>query len=139
MPVPSVPLLEASSLGRVRSQPYEQAMPHGGTRIRQMQPTYGVVTYNKRDQLHRKLIVVFRRRTHKVGRLVCEAFNGPPPTPRHVTLHDDEDSMNNLPSNLKWGTQKENLNAPGFIAYCRSRTGENNPRVKGRRAKASMN
>jgi hypothetical protein len=65
--------------------------------------------------------------------LVCEAFHGPPPEGKPVVIHKDEDAHNNTPENLKWGTQKENLNAPGFIEHCKSRTGENNPYVKGRR------
>lgn len=39
-----------------------------------------------------------------------------------VVLHLDENGLNNKPENLRWGTQKESLNAPGFIEYCKSRT-----------------
>lgn len=56
----------------------------------------------------------------KVHQLVCEAFHGPKPFSRAVVIHKDENSLNNKPSNLTWGTQKENLNCPGFLAYCRS-------------------
>jgi hypothetical protein len=48
----------------------------------------------------------------------------------------DEDALNNRPSNLRWGTQKENLNMPGFIEYCRARKGENSPRAKHKASKA---
>ena len=48
-------------------------------------------------------------------------------------MHMDENSANNQYENLQWGTQKENLNAPGFIAYCHGRTGENSPSIKSRR------
>lgn len=48
-------------------------------------------------------------------------------------MHHDEDARNNCPSNLRWGTQRENLNYPGFLSYCQSRTGANSPVVKGRR------
>ena len=48
-------------------------------------------------------------------------------------MHLDENAVNNRASNLRWGTQKENLNAPGFLTYCRSRTGEDSPSAKGRR------
>lgn len=78
---------------------------------------------------------IYSRRGHKtlkVARLICEAFNGPAPDGRPVCMHLDENSRNNAPSNLAWGTQKENLNAPGFISYCKGRTGENNPFIKGR-------
>ena len=66
-------------------------------------------------------------RTVKVARLVCLAFHGPPPKGKPYCLHKDENAANNKPGNLKWGTQKENLNAPGFIAYCKSRTGDRWP------------
>lgn len=54
--------------------------------------------------------------------MVCEAFHGvqPHPYPQSVCMHLDENSRNNRPENLAWGSQKENLNAPGFVAYCRS-------------------
>lgn len=71
--------------------------------------------------------------TIRIHRVVCEAFHGPAPSPSHIVMHINEDSTDNRPENLKWGTQKENLNAPGFIAYCRSRTGANSPVIKGRK------
>jgi hypothetical protein len=74
----------------------------------------------------------------KVHRLVCEAFHGPPPFDRAVVIHLDEDATNNRADNLKWGTQKENLNMPKFKAWQRGRTGENNPRVKGRKRKEAI-
>jgi hypothetical protein len=84
-----------------------------------------------------RYIFVWKGKTYKVARLVCEAFNGPIPFDRAVCMHLDENARNNVPSNLRWGTQKENLNAPGFIAYCKSRTGENSPWTKGRRRNAA--
>ena len=44
-----------------------------------------------------------------VHALVCEAFNGPKPTAKHVVAHCDGNPMNNRASNLRWATQKENL------------------------------
>lgn len=101
-------------------------MPRGGTRLYSTKPREGSWDGSR-------FIFYCRRykKTLKVGRLVCEAFNGAPPFPKAVAMHLDEDSRNNKPGNLKWGTQKENLNAPGFLEYCRSRTGRNNPRIKG--------
>jgi hypothetical protein len=66
----------------------------------------------------------------KVHRLVCEAFHGPPPFEKAVVIHIDENALNNRPENLRWGTQKENMNMPGFVAYCKSRTGDNSPTKK---------
>lgn len=67
----------------------------------------------------------------KIHRLVCEAFHGSPPFPKAVVIHLDENGKNNNASNLKWGTQKENLNMPKFIAYCKTRTGVNSAVFKG--------
>jgi len=71
----------------------------------------------------------------KVHRVVCEAFHGPAPFPKSVVIHLNEDATDNRAENLKWGTQKENLNMPKFIDYCRNRIGENNPRHKGKMKK----
>lgn len=128
-PIAGHPLLEASSLGRIRSLPYVQMMPRGGERTRQMNPTYGVI---KRGSGGPRKQVTFQRHTLNVGRLVCLAFHGPPPPDKPNALHRDENACNNVPGNLEWGSQKENLNAPGFLAYCASRTGENSPVRKGR-------
>ena len=124
-PVPSVPGLLASSHGRVMVKPFIGTMPHGGKRQYGGFPRKGCWDGER-------YIFVWRGKTYKVGRLVCEAFHGMAPKGKRICMHKDEDSTNNVPMNLKWGTQKENLNAPGFIAYCQSRTGDNNPHVKGR-------
>lgn len=80
-----------------------------------------------------RYVYVLRGKTYKVARLVCEAFHGLAPFDKPVCMHMDENSRNNRPYNLRWGTQKQNLNAPGFVDYCRSRTGEQSPVIKGRR------
>lgn len=126
--VPSLPAILASSEGRIMTAPHIGAMPHGGPKHYGGLPTPGV--WNRRD---RRYITVHKGKTYKVARLVCEAFHGPAPFEGAVVMHLDENSRNNRPDNLAWGTQKENLNAPGFLAYCGSRTGENNPFIKGRR------
>lgn len=74
----------------------------------------------------------------KIHRLVCEAFHGPSPFPKAVVIHLDEDALNNAAENLRWGTQKENLNMPGFRAFCQGRVGENSNWAKHRRGKASV-
>lgn len=126
-PVPSFPGLEASSLGRIRSTVHIGKMPYGGTRKYGGVATFGV--WNKTDE---RFTYHLRGRNIKVAVAVCEAFHGPKPFPKAVAMHIDEDARNNKPENLKWAKQKENLNCPGFIAYCKSRTGENSPTIKGR-------
>ena len=126
-PVPSIPTLQASSLGRIKSTPHKVLMPRGGYVMRGGSATYGQWDGERFIFTHRGF------KTCRVARLVCEAFHGLQPIDKPCVLHRDENARNNNPNNLYWGTQKENLNAPGFIAYCRSRTGINNPFLKGRR------
>jgi hypothetical protein len=126
--VPSQPWCLASSDGRIMVIPYIAEMPNGqGFRQYGGKPHFGV--WNKQDD---RFITVYKGQTYKIARLVCEAFNGAPTSDRKVCMHLDENPANNRPWNLAWGTQKENLNAPHFIEYCKSRTGENSPGFKGR-------
>ena len=134
LPVPSKPGIMASSFGRIMLPPGKAAMPHGGVRTYIPKPTYGHICKASKTARHsyRGLCNRFFGNM-KVHRLVCEAFHGAAPDGMKYVLHLDEDAHNNRPENLRWGTQKENLNMPGFIAYCKSRTGENSPVVKGRK------
>lgn len=114
-------------------------MPHGGMRRYIPKPTYGTRTKASKIAAHVYMGLYARYYGNmKVHRLVCEAFHGPPPFERAVVIHLDEDATNNRADNLKWGTQKENLNMPKFKAWQRTRTGENNPHVKGRKRKAEI-
>lgn len=110
--------------------PYRGPMPHGGECSYGGQPTFGF--WQKPEG---RFCVVICGSTYRIARLVGEAFHGPPPFDGAGVMHIDENAANNRPENLKWGTQKENLNAEGFLAYCRGRTGENSPAIKGRRQK----
>jgi hypothetical protein len=124
--VPSLPHYLASSEGRIMRAPHMKLMPNGGKRHYGGKPQFGVW-----EKGQGRFILVFNGKTHKVHRLVCEAFNGPAPEGKPVCMHADENSANNRPDNLLWGTQKENLNAPAVKAYHKARTGEHNPRIKG--------
>ena len=108
-------------------------MPNGGMRKTQPVPTYGVKTRASKAARHKYMGIMNKHLGNmKVHRLVCEAFHGPAPFAGAVVIHLDEDATNNRPENLRWGTQKENLNMPGFIAYCKARTGDNSPARKGK-------
>lgn len=124
---PSLPCYQVSSWGRVKKKkiPHTKPMPNGGFRSYGGQAHYGV------DSGEGRMIFQYKGKTYKVHQLVCEAFNGPRGEAQ-VCMHLDEDYTNNRPENLKWGSQKENLNAPGFLEYCRGRLGENSPVIKGR-------
>jgi len=120
-PVPSVHGVEASSLGRIRAD----YVSHG--RRYRIAPTYGTVTAHEKRPSY-----AVRKKTYRIARLVAEAFHGLCLS-GEVVMHLNENCQDNRPENLAYGTQKENLNAPGFIAYCKSRTGENSPYTKGKR------
>lgn len=128
--VPSTPGLLASSKGRILVVPKLGDLPNGGQR------QYGGIA-RKGSWDGARYIFQWQGKTYKVARLVCEAFHGAAPEGKNVCMHLDENSRRNEPANLQWGTQKENLNFPGFIEYCESRTGENNPFIKGRKRRAA--
>ena len=130
--VPSVPGILVSSEGRVMRTPHREPMPQGQLRPYGGEPHFGV--WNKQDG---RFITVVKGQTYKIHRLIAEAFHGPPPFPDAVAMHIDENAANNRANNLRWGSQKENLNAPGFLNYCQSRTGENSPTAKARRKESS--
>lgn len=108
----ALPEYECSSLGRVRRLPHPVPMPHGGFKTAGGQAHHGVW-----DAKQRRYQITYRGKTYRIAPLICEAFHGPKPFPRAVAMHDDENSRNNREDNLKWGTQKENLNYPGFLGY----------------------
>ena len=136
--IPSEPGCFASSLGRILLAPSFSPLPNGGYRHYKPEPRFGSVSRAKKGAAHEYLLVMVRRERdggrqspRKVHQLICEAFHGPKPFDRAVVIHLDESALNNRPENLKWGTQKENLNAPGFRAYCASRIGDASARAKG--------
>jgi len=109
-PVPSIPGVDASSLGRIRSLPKIVPMPNGhGSRIRMREPTFGYLAPNGRHQ------ITAGGTTKRVSMLVCEAFHGPRPSPKHECMHLDEDAKNNRPQNLAWGTRFENQSSPKLL------------------------
>jgi hypothetical protein len=113
----------------------ELEMSNGAMRIYKTTPRYGCVTKASATARHKYYGLVYRGKNYKVHRLVCEAFHGPAPEGKNVVIHENENALDNRPENIRWGTQKENLNAAGFIAYCKARTGENSPYTKGRNKK----
>lgn len=50
-----------------------------------------------------------KRKQFAVQRLVCDAFNGPAPTPKHHAAHRDGNKKNNHYRNLYWATAAENI------------------------------
>lgn len=110
--IPSLPGYIACSDGRVMRIPYTQEMPYGGQRTYGGEPTLGVLCKGRYQ-------FMYRGKNYRVHRLICEAFAGPAPFSGAVVMHLNEDSTDNRAENLAWGTQKQNMAAPGFRAYCR--------------------
>ena len=111
--IPSLPGYLACDDGRVMVAPHLGEMPHGGPRHYGGQPTYGVLSEGRYG-------FYYNGKNYRVARLICEAFNGTPPEGA-VCMHLDENPLNNRADNLQWGTQKENLAAPGFVDYMKRR------------------
>lgn len=49
-----------------------------------------------------------KQKSAMVHRIVCAAFNGPQPTPRHIVAHFDGNPLNNNYKNVRWATYFEN-------------------------------
>lgn len=135
-PVPSKDGVMVSSFGRVLLPTRKAKMPSGVVREYKPSPTYGTRMRASKTARHEYMGIYNKFFGNmKVHRLVCEAFHGPAPEGKNIVLHLNEDATDNRPENLRWGTQKENLNMPKFIEYCKSRTGENSPTVKAKKAR----
>lgn len=56
-----------------------------------------------------KVVVAGARKNCLVSRLICEAFWGPPPTAKHQAAHNNGQSFDDNPDNLRWATPIENM------------------------------
>ena len=135
-PIPAIPNALARSDGKIKLPDTKAKMPHGGWREYKTKWVTGVKRRASKTARHEYFGTMYRGKNYKIHRLICEAFHGPPPDEKNIVLHLNEDATDNRPENLRWGTQKENLNALGFIEYCKGRTGENNPMIKGKKRSA---
>lgn len=131
-PIPQIHGAYARSDGMIKFPDSMAEMPNGGVRNYVTSWIFGVKRKAEKTARHEYYGTTYRGKSFKVHRLVCEAFHGPAPDGMPVVLHLNEDALDNRPENLRWGTQKENLNMPKFIEYCKGRTGDNSPRSKGK-------
>lgn len=112
--VPGYAGIWASSWGRVHRRSEDGLLSPGwGARSK---PTFGSITSMKvgGNKRYARRYVRWKGWPGNlyVATLVCLAFHGPKPSPRHVVMHLDDNSLRNAPANLKWGTQRENLDTP---------------------------
>lgn len=131
---PSFDFLSVSTWGRLLIDPYSIDMPNGGKKFIKTKPTLGCKSKAYGGK-YRYLFINKKNgvKGKKVHQLIAEAFLGPKPFENAVVMHLDDNPMNNRVDNLKWGSQKENLNAEGFINHCKSRRGINSNHAKHRR------
>lgn len=100
-------LYEVSDLGRVRSLTRPVKHSTGGYRVfpgRVLKQDTTLKGY-KRVPLSKD----GASKNVQVHRIVCRAFNGAPPTGKNLVLHANGDPGDNRVSNLRWGTQAENI------------------------------
>lgn len=98
--IPAYPDYEASSLGRVRRR-----TPHRATKI-----GYVLTPCPTRDgYLNIRMTIKGKQKCVPAHRLVCLAFHGDPPTPKHLVAHNDGIRANNREDNVRWATHRENF------------------------------
>ena len=124
-----------NDLGQIKLPEKKARMPNGHFRLYKTKWRFGAKTKASKTARHQYYGLMYQLKNYKMHRIICKAFHGLPPEGKNVVIHINENALDNRPENLKWGTQKENLNMPGYIEYCKSRTGENSPVTKGRKGK----
>lgn len=92
------PSYAVSNLGRVKRVRPDRNGRGEGLVLKQRLGRYAYVTLRERG----------RHSPHLVHRLVCAAFHGAPPSPKHHAAHWDGDGLNNRADNLRWATSAEN-------------------------------
>lgn len=99
-------MYEVSNMGRVRSldrvvvRSDGQPRKYKGRILKQNPDTSGYPMVN----LHKNN----SGKSWKVHALVMQAFGSKKPSPRHQCCHNDGDQSNNILSNLRWDTPKNN-------------------------------
>lgn len=112
--VPSVPIVEASSFGRIRSAIDRPNSRWGhGRNFYAKGWIYCQVIYKKKQPNPYYLVALSvgedSRRRYLVHRLVCEAFHGDPPSLKYHAAHVNGDSLDNKEFNLYWATPQQNI------------------------------
>jgi hypothetical protein len=103
--IPSLPGYQVSDAAEVRRLPYRGALGRtaGGIILAQATNPRGYRTITA------FVPSVGRYQPCLVHRVVCEAFHGPAPFKGAKALHWRNDLADNSPSNVRWGSQAENM------------------------------
>lgn len=99
-------IYEVSTQGELRSLPKKILHYSGKLLDRKGRVLRGHV--NKKGYVKVSLCDQGKMKGFHVHVLVAMSFHGPRPSPSHVVRHLDGNQLNNAPSNLAWGTHKEN-------------------------------
>ena len=106
--IPDYKGYQASSLGNIRSLDRWIVHGEGNNKVKQFFEGTEMSCWNRKGKGGRKYVTLGTRYGNKiVARLVCMAFNGPPPDDSYVCHHKDDDHTNDIPSNLEWMTKKD--------------------------------
>lgn len=95
--IPKYQLYEANSSGQIRRKQH-----------RDYPGRPGKILSNFVDKRKGYIRACVNDYTQSIAPLICQAFHGPKPTPKHQAAHRDGNKSNNRPSNLEWLTQSEN-------------------------------
>lgn len=98
---------EVSNTGLIRSLE-RQVRVKGVNKFRTIRGQIIKPRINRGGYLQVTLSHERKPKTLVVHRLVCWAFNGPPPPGKNLALHGDGDRTNNRASNLRWGDVLDN-------------------------------
>jgi uncharacterized NAD(P)/FAD-binding protein YdhS len=95
-------LYQASSEGRIKRLARWVPARSGGSRFWDE----AIITGHKTRRGYVNIKV--KGRSVEAHRMVCAAFHGPPPTPKHHAAHANDVKDDNRATNLRWATAKEN-------------------------------
>jgi hypothetical protein len=111
LPIPSYEAhYEASSNGRVRSKrrivfDIKDGKPRRRVFKEHILSPNTAAKHNRHSVM---LSIQGKTKRFLISRLVCLAFHGLPPEGKSNVLHYDDNSSNNTPGNLRWGSHKDN-------------------------------
>lgn len=98
--VPSYPSYEVSNAGHVR-----RIGAYRSTKVgRWLQPRP-----MKSGHVHVRLSQDGKITDTGVHRIMCEAFHGPAPSPKHLAAHRNGKPADNRPDNVRWATYQQNM------------------------------